>query len=187
MKKTVLTFGLIQGAILSAMMLITVPFWDALGFDRSEIVGYTSMVLASLLIFFGVRSYRDNVAGGSMSFGRGLTVGLLIGAVAGVCYVVTWQLIQDRVAPDFRAKYSAHLIAEARADGQSEAEIAEMKAQLDEYAEMYKNPVIRSAWTFVEPLPVTLLMALVAAGVLSRRRVSLQDNDRVVSGTRVLT
>ena len=187
MKKTVLTFGLIQGAVLSAMLLITIPFWDTLGFDRSEIVGYTSMVLASLLIFFGVRSYRDNVAGGRMSFARGLTVGLLIGVVGGVCYVVTWQLIQDRVAPDFMSKYSAHLIAEARADGQSEAEIAEMKTQLDKYAEMYRNPLIRAAWTFVEPLPVTLLMALVAAGVLSRREVGAQGSDRAMSNTRVLT
>src|SRR5687768_6032518 len=171
MKKTVLTFGLIQGAVLSAMLLQTVPFWERLGFDRAEIVGYTSMVLASLLIFFGVRSYRDNVAGGSVSFWRGLTVGLLIGAVGAVCYVVTWQVIQERVAPDFMSKYTAHIIAEARAAGETEAAIAARQAQLDEYAEMYKNPVIRAAWTFMEPLPVTVLMALVAAGVLSRRRV----------------
>ena len=36
MKKTVLTFGLISGAILSAMMLITLPFHDAIGFDRGD-------------------------------------------------------------------------------------------------------------------------------------------------------
>ena len=65
MKKTVLTFGLISGAILSAMMLATLPFLDRIGFDRGEIIGYTSMVVAFLLIFFGVRSYRDNVAGGT--------------------------------------------------------------------------------------------------------------------------
>ena len=187
MKKTVLTFGLIQGAVLSAMLLITIPFWDTLGFDRSEVVGYTSMVLASLLIFFGVRSYRDNVAGGSVSFWRGLTVGLLIGAVAGACYVITWQLISDRVAPDHMSKYTAHILAEARAAGESEAAIAERKAEMDKFAEMYENPLIRAAWTFIEPLPVTLLMALVAAGVLSRRRVGARDKDGVMPGTRVLT
>ena len=75
MKKTVLTFGLISGAILSAMMLATLPFLDGIGFDRGEIIGYTSMVLAFLLIFFGVRSYRDNVAGGTVGFGRALRGG----------------------------------------------------------------------------------------------------------------
>ena len=64
MKKTVWTFGLISGAILSALMAISMPFVDALGNDRAEILGYTTMVLSFLLVYFGVRSYRDNVAGG---------------------------------------------------------------------------------------------------------------------------
>ena len=28
------------------------------------LIGYTGMVLAFLMVYFGVRSYRDNVAGG---------------------------------------------------------------------------------------------------------------------------
>ncbi|CAN5810191.1 hypothetical protein BH23GEM9_BH23GEM9_37670 [soil metagenome] len=61
MKRTVLTFGLLAGAVLCAMLAATVPFMDRIGFDRGEIIGYTSMVAAFLLIFFGVRSYRENV------------------------------------------------------------------------------------------------------------------------------
>src|SRR5215210_635081 len=107
MKKTVLTFGLISGAILSAMMLATLPFHDAIGFDRALVVGYTTMVIAFLLIFFGVRSYRDNVAGGSVRFGRAFAVGALIGAVASVCYVATWEVAYSRLAPDYLTKYQA--------------------------------------------------------------------------------
>ena len=70
MRKTVWTFGLIAGAILSVMMLVTIPLENGIGFDRAEILGYTSMVVAFLLIFFGIRSYRDNVGGGRISFGR---------------------------------------------------------------------------------------------------------------------
>ena len=36
MKRIVLTFGLIAGAILSAMMLVTIPFHDAIGFEGSR-------------------------------------------------------------------------------------------------------------------------------------------------------
>lgn len=170
MKKTVLIFGLIAGAILSAMMLATMPFMDTIGFDRGEIIGYTTMVAAFLLIFFGVRSYRDNVAGGTIRFGRAFMVGALIAMVASVCYVVTWQVIFYKVTPDFVEKYQAHLMEEARADGASEAELAEKRTQLDRFAEMYRNPAINAAITFVEPLPVGLLVALLSAGVLSRRR-----------------
>jgi hypothetical protein len=59
MKKTVLTFGLISGAISSLMMVGTVPFADRIGFDKSAVVGYPTMVLSFLLVFFGVRSYRE--------------------------------------------------------------------------------------------------------------------------------
>ncbi len=84
MRKIVLTFGLIAGAIMSAMMVIALPFQKQIGFDRAAIIGYTTMVLAFLMVFVGVKSYRDNVAGGQVSFGRAVTVGLLITAVATV-------------------------------------------------------------------------------------------------------
>ena len=76
MKKTVLTFGLMSGAVISVLMLLTMRFHDAIGFETAGlIVGYTTMVLAFLLIYFGVRSYRDNVAGGTVRFGRAFVGG----------------------------------------------------------------------------------------------------------------
>ena len=174
MRKTVLTFGLIAGGILSVMMLATIPFMDSIGFDRAEVIGYTTMVLAFLLIFFGVRSYRDNVAGGSVSFGRALAVGALIAVVASVCYVATWQLIYYRLAPDFMEKYQAHVIEKARASGESSAALAKRVTDMQRFSEMYRNPAINAAITFIEPLPVGLVFALVSAGILGRRRQLLR-------------
>jgi hypothetical protein len=170
MRKIVLTFGLISGAILSAMMLITLPFHDEIGFDKSAIVGYTTMVLAFLMVFFGVRSYRDNVAGGTISFGRAFMVGLLITAIASVCYVATWELVGQRLAPDYVDKYAAYSVEKVRKSGATDAQIAAKKQEMAEFNEMYKNPLINIAFTLLEPLPVGLLFTLVAAGVLSRKR-----------------
>jgi hypothetical protein len=169
MRKTVLTFGLIAGVILSIMMLATLPFMDSIGFDRGEVIGYTTMVLAFLLIFFGVRSYRDNVAGGFVSFGRAFSVGALIAVVASVCYVATWELIYYKLAPDFVAKYQAYTIEKARASGESQAAIDKQVADMQRFAQLYKNPAINVAITFIEPLPVGLVIALVSAGILRRR------------------
>ena len=182
MKKIVLTFGLIAGAILSAMMLITLPFHDTIGFDRGMVVGYASMVAAFLLIYFGVRSYRDNVAGGHIGFGRAFAVGALIAAVASACYVATWQVVYFKFAPDYLAKYQAHVLAKARADGATEAELAQKKVEMAEFKELYDKPVINMAFTFLEPLPVGLVLSLVSAGVLSRRRKGL---ERELVGARV--
>ena len=172
MKKTVLTFGLIAGAILSAMMLITLLFQDRIDFDKGAIIGYTTMVVAFLLIYFGVRSYRDNVAGGTVGFGRAFAVGALIAAMASLCYVATWEVIYFKLAPDFMVKYQAHILEKARASGESEAAIAKKKADGEKFTKLYDNPAINAAMTFLEPLPVALIVALVSAGVLSRRRKS---------------
>ncbi|MEQ1517314.1 MAG: DUF4199 domain-containing protein [Usitatibacteraceae bacterium] len=170
MRKIVLTFGLISGAILSAMMLLTVPFVEQIGFDKGAIIGYTTMVLAFLMVYFGVRSYRDNVAGGSVTFGRALLVGFMITAVASVCYVATWQLVYYKLLPDSGEKYVAHALEKAKKKGATEAQLAAQKKEMAEFLEMYKNPLVNIALTFLEPLPVGLVFTLVTAGVLSRKR-----------------
>jgi hypothetical protein len=170
MRKIVLTFGLIAGAILSVMMLITIPFHDQIGFDKGLVIGYTTMVLAFLMVFFGVRSYRDNVAGGSVTFGRALRVGLLITLVATVCYVATWQLVYYRFAPDYVEKYAAHAVEKARLSGATDAQIAAQERKMADFQQMYRNPLVNIGLTALEPLPVGLLFTLLAAVVLSRKR-----------------
>jgi len=180
MKRTALTFGLIAGAILSVMMLVTLPFHEAIDFDNLEVIGYSTMVLAFLLVFFGVRSYRDNVAGGTVGFGRAFGVGVLIVAVASACYVATWQVIYFKLSPGWGASYQAHILDQMQADGESEQAIARKRTELAEFEELYRNPAINAAITFLEPLPVGLVMALVSAGLLSRRRRSDAPNGVVV-------
>lgn len=170
MRKIVLTFGLISGAILSAVMLLTLPFQDEISFDRGAIIGYTSMVLAFLMVYFGVRSYRDNQTGGTISFGRAFIVGLLIALVASSCYVATWEFIYYRLAPDFGDKYAAASIEQARRAGATDAQIAAKTKEMADFKEMYANPLVNIAYTFIEPLPVGVLFTLVTAGLLSRRK-----------------
>lgn len=172
MLRIVLTFGLIAGAILSLTMAATVPFMDEIGFDRGAVIGYTSMVAAFLLIFFGVRTYRDNVAGGTVSFGRAFRVGALIGLVASLCYVVTWEVIYYNFIPDFLERYQAHAIEKARAGGATAVELQEQQAQMQRYAQWYRNPILNAAITLVEPMPVALLIAAISAAILSRRRTA---------------
>lgn len=169
MKKTVWTWGLISGGISSALMLLTASFVDRIGFDKGEIFGYTGLVLSGLMIFFGIRSYRENVAGGRITFGRGFQVGLLIAVVASVLYVATWQFVYHAFLPDFGDKYTAHVVAKARQEGKSEAELAKLSAEMEKFKELYKNPLFNVAITFVEPLPFGLAAALISAGILRRK------------------
>ena len=156
-------------------------------YDRALVVGYTTMVLAFLMIFFGVRSYRENVGGGTVGFGRALAVGTLIATIASACYVATWEVIYFKFEPDFLRKMQAHELEKARANGASEAEIAKQKTEGDKLAVMYDNPLYNSAMTFLEPLPVGIVIALVTAGVLSRKKKGSLRQNGAVSGARAST
>ena len=176
MMKTVLKFGLLSGAVASALMLLTMRFHDAIGFETGGLIlGYTTMVLAFLLIYFGIRSYRDNVAGGKVSFGRAFVVGALIGLVSSICYVAAWEVVYFKFMPDFMDKYAAHEIEKARASGASEATIATRSEEMAKFNEQYKNPAFNAAVTLAEPLPVALLVALLSAVAVSRRRGPARD------------
>ena len=170
MKKTVLTFGLIGGAIMAAMMFATLPFADKIGFDKAEIVGYTTMILAFMLVFFGIRSYRENVGDGRISFGRAFVVGISITLVVCVCYVVAWEIIYFKFMPDFVDKYSSYLIEKARASGASQQAIDAQVQQMNSFKAMYDNPFINAAITFVEPLPVGLIVTLISAAILRKKK-----------------
>lgn len=170
MRRIVLTFGLIAGALLSLMMLVQMSFIGRIGFDRGLIVGYTTMVLAFLLAYFGARSYRDHVAGGTIGFGRAFAVAFLITLVASVCYVATWEAVKDRISPDFANDWAAHEMEKAKASGATQAELDAKAREMARFQEQYRNPLINIAYTFLEPLPVGLVMSLVSAAILRRRR-----------------
>jgi len=172
MKKTVLTFGLISGAISSVMMAAAIPFQDRIGFERAEIVGYTTIVLSFLLVYFGIRSYRDNVGQGHITFWKALGVGVLITLVSSVCYVVTWEIIYYNFLPDFMDKYGAYLVAKAKASGATPDALQAQLQQLKEMKRLYQNPFFNAALTFVEPLPIGLAITLLSAAVLRRRTPS---------------
>ena len=170
MRKIVLTFGLIAGLILSVLQSLPFLVPGSHDFDQGMVYGYAAMVLSLLLIYFGVRTYRDQVGAGTVGFGKAFQVGFLIFAVAGICYVVMWEILYHTVASGFMAEYSAHVLEKARAAGATEAALAAQQAEMDKFAEMYKNPLIRAGMTFLEPLPVGLIFSLLTAWLLSRQK-----------------
>jgi hypothetical protein len=172
MKKTVLTFGLISGALSSLMMVATVPFADRIGFDKGAVIGYTAIVLSFLLVFFGIRSYRDNAGNGQITFAKGFAVGMSITLISCICYVVTWEVLYFNFLPGFMDKYGAHVIEKAKASGASPAAIQAQLQQVKKYKEMYDNPLLNAAMTFIEPFPIGLVITLISAAVLRRKAQS---------------
>jgi hypothetical protein len=171
MQKIVLRFGLASGCVLVAISSIMMPLClnGTIDFDHSEVLGYSSMVLSFLLVFFGVRSYRDTVAGGAIGFGKAFQVGILITLITCAMYVIAWEIAYFNFFPHFLDHYSEHVLAKMRAKGESEAAIQASAAQMAALAKNYTNPLFNSAITFMEVFPVGLIMTLLSAAILRRK------------------
>jgi ABC-type xylose transport system permease subunit len=170
MKRIVLRFGLASGAILiltSALVLLCVR--GTIDFDHGQIFGYAAMVLSFLMVFFGIRSYRDHVGAGAIGFGKAFQVGILITLITCAIYVVSWEIAYFNFFPDFLDQYNAHVLLKMRAKGASPAAIQEATMKMAEMAKHYGNPLYNSAITFMEVFPVGLIVTLFSAAVLRRK------------------
>jgi hypothetical protein len=170
MKKTILTFGLISGITASVLMLATIPFFKY--FEHGSlgmIVGYTAIVLVALIVFFGIRSYRDNLAGGVITFGRGFTIGLGISLISCVIYVITWEIIYFNFMSHSMDSYFAHMIQKAQSSPGTPEAIQAKVAAIQRSAQQYQNPFINALYTFIEPFPVDLFITIVSAIILRKK------------------
>jgi len=169
MKKIVLTYGLISGGIAAALMLGTLPFLHSLEGYQNYVVGYTGIVLSALLIFFGVRSYRENVGNGKISFGRGFAVGILIALISASCYVATWELVYYKISPGIADKMFDKQVEQMKASGAPQAKIDEAAREAESFKKLYANPLVNVCFTFIEPFPIGVLMTLISAVILRRK------------------
>lgn len=175
MRKIVLVYGLIAGIIVSAMWFITAPLWDKgiITFDNGMFVGYATMVVALSLVFFGVKSYRDNQQNGKITFGRAFKVGILITLIASVIYALSWEVAIRTVSKGFSEEiqkhYAENIKQDAKESGKSEAEVQAELDGMKKQFELYENPVIRFGFTIVEILPVGLIITTLTALLLRRK------------------
>jgi hypothetical protein len=174
MKKIVLTFGLIAGGIISVLMDASLLLADKIGSGHSMVLGYTIMVASFLLIYFGIRSYRDNNLAGQISFGRAFACGILITLITTCCYVATWEVLYFNFMPHFMDSYFAAQIHKVQTSGLDPATTAARVAAIQHSQQSYQNPLINAAYTFIEPLPVGLIITLASATLLRRKAGVLQ-------------
>ncbi len=174
MKRIILRSGLISGAVLAGLTAISLPLCmnGVISFERMEVAGYTAMVAAFLMVFVGVRTYRDSAAG-ALTFGQAFKAGLGITLVACAVYVAAWEVVYFGFVPDFEETYAAHVVDAMRAGGASAAAVAAKEKEMADFKRLYANPLLNAGITFMEVFPVGLIVTLISAAILRRRNLEL--------------
>lgn len=171
MLRTILMYGVISGLIVIVPMCLMLTFGpDGDHGGGSVLQGYLTMLVALSLIFIGVKRYRDKALGGVIKFFPALLVGLGISAVAGVIYVIGWEITLQATNFSFIESYSTAMLERAQAKGASAAEIEKITKEMAVFKTQYANPLFRLPMTFVEIFPVGVVISLITAALMRNSR-----------------
>ena len=175
MKKTVLTYSPIAGVIIVLLMALFIGLMSKeQDFQMGEILGYASMIVALSTIFVGIRKYRDDELGGMITFGKAFQVGLLITLVASAIYVAAWMFYSaGGGADEMMTAFLDQTVEKMKASGATEAEISAKVTEMEQFQEMYKNPIVKIGITFLEIFPVGLIISLIAAALLRKTEANV--------------
>jgi hypothetical protein len=174
MSKNIIIYGIIAGIIVSFLMLLSVSTIN--DFNIGLFVGYTSMLIAFSFVFVGIKNYRDKYNAGVISFGKAFKIGIMIVLIASTIYVISWLIDYFFFIPDYLQKYSAHIIDNLKASGASQTEIDKQTNEMASLDKMYKNPLFNAMMTYVEILPVGLVVTLISSFILKRKTAKISNN-----------
>ena len=173
MLRTILLYGAVAGLIVGTPLFVeTVTLKGHMpegGVGMA--IGYTTMLVALSVVFLAVKRRRDVEGGGVIRFWPALGLGLGISLVAGLFYVVAWDLALAVTGMDFGREWAKIMVESARAKGLTGAALAKAQADGEAFRVAYANPLLRWPMTFAEIAPVGLLVSLASAAVLRNPRV----------------
>lgn len=170
MKRNVLVYGTVGGVITAGWVLIAMTlFSHELDMTLGMILGYTSMLIANIFLVVGVKNYRDKFNGGVITFGKAFKVGILITLLASTIYVVTWLIYYYSTGSDFMEHYAESMQKQLIESGVSATEIAKQAKEMKDFMVLYQNPFFNAAMTYMEILPMGILVTLITAFVMRRK------------------
>ncbi len=139
--------------------------------NTSMIIGFSAMIVAFSFIFVGIKNFRDKQNEGVITFGKGFILGLFMSLLASTMYVITWGVEFHFFMPDFMDKYSAIQIKQLQESGISGAELEDGIKKIESLNFNYKNNlIVFASYTYVEILPVGIVISLISALILKRKK-----------------
>ncbi|MEL6812103.1 MAG: DUF4199 domain-containing protein [Bacteroidota bacterium] len=165
MKSTILRYGIYSAITIFGLFLIGWFIGKALdlGFAGQEVVGYTTIVLSLSFVFFGIKHFRDKQNDGVVSFGKALTIGLLISLFAALAFGLI-DVIYRYLNPNFVAEYYAYQTSQLEttlSGAELEAALSDMEAQREMFSSTFMSFLLMSLTVFVIGIIVSLISSLI--------------------------
>lgn len=170
MLRTIITYGLIAGAIAGGVSFVSFTVLPGhLPTALGMALGYTTMLVALSTIFLAVKRTRDEAPTRRIGFWPALGIGIGITVIASIMYALGWEAaLLVKGGPD---AFIDGYLAQRRAEVRDPAALVDEVRQMEAMRAGYRNPLFRIPMTMTEILPVGVLVSLVSAGLLRDPRI----------------
>lgn len=179
MGKKILFYGLISGFILTGFFLLShllfMKNFSAEMWETGEIIGYSSMLIALTAIFFGVKSYRDRVLGGKITFGKAFALGAGISALSSIIFGIYVYFLYIAISPELSGKMIEVYREKIKTSGQTQEAVTKQLEEFEKEAPMWKNPFLQSFVMLITVFMIGLVISFITAIIL-KRKIPLIEN-----------
>ncbi len=161
--KTTLKYGWIACAIVVGIPALSMAILGtgSDGFDKGEIIGYSSIIVAMGLVYFAMRHFRDKENDGTMSFGEGMKIGLLISTMGGLAWGIYNLIFVKLIMPNFYEEYYAHQSGYAIGSPEFEQGFAQMKSEMGFWVSDFGVTLLMFLTVFIIGVVISLISAII--------------------------
>ncbi|MGB6150887.1 MAG: DUF4199 domain-containing protein [Pricia sp.] len=168
MKTTVFPYGIYAFTCAALLFIVILYVGQGLGFEVQEILGYLTIVVSLLFVYFGIKHFRDVENQGIISLGKAIVIGILITVFASAGFTIADTIYVTLINPDFAQQYFEYSLEKMETELSPE-EFKIQKAVLTEQIEKYANPAFNAAVMFLTVIVIGCIVSLISALVLHRK------------------
>lgn len=155
MKNSILKNGIVGGVLTSLMMgFVTFYMKTNPEAEPNMIFVILTMIFANLFIILGIINYQKKHTE-NYSILKSILVGSLISLIISTIYVGVWLIIYYNFFSDFMEHYAEIVLKRT-----NPSELSKVTAEMNQMKEWYKSPIMIILLTYMEILPIGILVSL---------------------------
>lgn len=168
MHKTAIRHGLLAAAVMIVFIVIFFfLFSPNTLLDMGEVFGYAVMVIAMLMVYFGIKRYRDKELDGQISFGQAFGMGVYIAFIGSFIYGIFEGIFYE--VTDFKEIYTEFYIDKINNSGQSPEVIQQQLSDFHAEYAMWDSPFSMGIIMFLTVFILGTIIALASAAILRKK------------------